>query len=57
MKIVVDNKTYPSKKAALKEFHEAMLCTDGSERERMTFAYCCIMEGCTNIDTYKETAS
>ena len=55
-KITVDGKTYPSKKAALNEFLLAMAGTDGSEQERMTFAYCSIQEGFTNIDTYKEIA-
>lgn len=55
-KITVDGQTYPSKKAALKEFLQAMAYTDGSERERMSFAYCAIMGGCTNINTYKEIA-
>lgn len=54
--ITVDGTTYPSKKAALNEFLQAMAGTDGSERERMAFAYCAIMGGCTSINTYKETA-
>lgn len=56
MQIKVDGKTYESKKAALQEFFEAMLCCDGSEGERMTFAYCAIENGATNIDTYKGIA-
>lgn len=55
MKIIVDKKTYPSKKAALEELSLAMVCCDGSERDRMVFAYCAITSGYTVIDTYKET--
>lgn len=54
MKIKVDGKVYPSKKYAEKFFLEAMMGTDGSEQERMTFAYCAIKEGYTDIDTYEE---
>lgn len=55
-KIIVDGCTYPSKKAALREVLMAMAGTDGSECERMTFAFCSIQEGYTNIDTYREIA-
>lgn len=56
MKIIVDKQEYPSKKVALEEFEEAMMWTDGSEQSRMVFAYMAIKAGCTNIDTYNETA-
>lgn len=56
MKIIVDNKEYPSKKDALKEFFNAMLATDGSERDRMTYAYI-IQAGYRKINTYKEIAT
>ena len=54
-KITVDGIVYKSKEAALEEFYEAMCCCDGSEAERMQFAYCAILGNFTNIDTYKET--
>ena len=56
MRIVVDGTSYSSKKKALAEYEEAMLWTDGSEQQRMTFAYMAIKGGCTNIDTHKEIA-
>lgn len=55
-KIIVDGHTYPSKKAALKEFLMGMLACEGSESDRYAFAYDCISQGYTNINTYKETA-
>lgn len=57
MKITVDKQEYASKAEALAEYEEAMACTDGSERERMTFAFLAISEGCTRIDTYKGIAT
>lgn len=54
--ITVDKKTFRSKAKALNFFLNAMLACDGSEQQRMTFAYCAIAEGKTNIDTYRETA-
>lgn len=57
MKIKVDNRTYPSKKAALQEFSMAMRCCEGSELERMVFAYEAISDGYTDINTYEETMS
>lgn len=56
MKIKIDDKIYPSKKKALDEMFDAMMACDGSEGERMTFAYCAIKNGATKIDTYKEIA-
>lgn len=53
--IHVDGKAYPKQKA-LKEFKEAMRYCEGSELERMTFAYFSILDGYKVIDTYKETA-
>lgn len=53
-RILVDNTSYPSKKVALAEIKEAMLFTDGSGRERMTFAYMMIKAGYKVIDTYRE---
>lgn len=55
-KITVDGTVYKSKKAALDEFYEAMCYCDGSEAERMMYAYIAIKSGFTNIDTYNETA-
>lgn len=54
--INVDGKTYKTKVEALRETLTAIMYTDGSERERMRFAYDSIQNGCTVIDTYKETA-
>lgn len=54
--IKVDRNSYKTKKEALCEFRMAMMCCNGSEQERMTFAYCAIEEGCTHIDTYNHTA-
>ena len=56
MKITVDGKVYASKKAALAAFKLAAICCEGSEGDRMSFAYFSILEGCTVIDTYRETA-
>lgn len=56
MKIKVDRTVYPSKKKALDEMFNAMLFCDGSESERMSFAYCAITKGYTDIDTYNYTA-
>lgn len=50
-KITIDRQTYPSKEVAEKEMLEAMMWTDGSEQSRMTYAYCCVIEGYTKIDT------
>lgn len=55
--ITVDGKTFKSKAKALNFFLNGMLACDGSEQERMTFAYCSIAEGFKKIDTYKETAT
>lgn len=54
MKVRIDGKYYPSKANALKEMRMAMMCCDGSESERMAFAYCSIEEGYTDINTYSE---
>lgn len=54
MKIKVDGKVYPTKKKALEFFRSAMYACDGSEQERMTFAYFSILDGCNYIDTYLE---
>lgn len=54
--IVVDGKSYSSKKYALSFFKEAMYWCDGSEQDRMTFAYFSIVAGYTRIDTYNERA-
>jgi hypothetical protein len=56
MKVIVDKQVYRSKKEALKEFQEGMLCCDGSESERYAYAYCMLLEGYNYIDTYKEIA-
>lgn len=56
MKITVDNQTYTSKAKALNFFLNAMMACEGSEGERMKFAYCSILEGKKVIDTYEETA-
>lgn len=56
MKIIIDGRSYKSKKVALAEMEEAMMFCDGSEQERMTFAYLSIKEGCTIIDTRKGIA-
>lgn len=56
MKIKVDRIIYPSKKKALDEMFTAMLYCDGSEADRMSFAYCAISKGYTDIDTYNYVA-
>lgn len=56
MRVLVDGTSYPSKKKALAEFKEAAMFCDGSEGERMKFAYFAILDGCTVIDTYEGTA-
>lgn len=56
MRIVVDGTSYSSKKKALAEYEEAMLWTDGSEQQRMTFAYMAIKGGCRFIDTRRDIA-
>lgn len=57
MKIVVDNQTFNSKKEALNFFSQAIAGTDGSEKDRMYFAYQSIKDGMTSINTYEETAT
>jgi hypothetical protein len=56
MRVIVDKQVYRSKKEALKEFQEGMLCCDGSESERYAYAYSMLLEGYNYIDTYKEVA-
>lgn len=56
MRVVIDGRSYRSKKVALVEMEEAMMYCDGSEQERMTFAYLSLKRGCTVIDTYREIA-
>ena len=51
MKYMVDGLEFKSKKEAENFFLQAMMCCEGSEGERMTFAYCKIKEGCNVIDT------
>ena len=54
--ILVDGHAYKNKAQALAFFMDAMLACEGSERERMAFAYVSVKEGYKNIDTYNETA-
>lgn len=35
-----------TRKEAIDEYYEGMLCCDGSEAERYTTIYCQLMEGC-----------
>lgn len=56
MRVLIDGRSYRSKSMALAEMEEAMMCCDGSEQERMTFAYLALKDGCTVIDTYREIA-
>lgn len=56
MKIYVDGTCYNSKAYATKFFKEAMNACDGSEKERMEFAYYSILDGFDQINTYDGTA-
>lgn len=38
-----------TRKQAIKEFYEGMLCCEGSEGERYTTIYLQLMEGLTNV--------
>lgn len=42
-----------TRKEALKEYKEAMMCCEGSELERMTECYFDLLDGETNIYNYK----
>lgn len=55
-KIFVDGIEYASKEKAEKFFLDAMLACEGSEGNRMSFAYGMIVRGYTRINTYNETA-
>ena len=54
--IKVDNKTYKSRRIALSSFLQAMCACEGSEGERMSYAYAMLLAGYNEIDTYRSTA-
>ena len=57
MKVIVDGMIYKSKASAERFFLRAMMACEGSEGNRMSYAYCMIKSGYTNINTYLETAT
>ena len=40
-------KVWDNREDAIKEFHEGMMCCEGSERERYTNIYLQLIDGCT----------
>lgn len=54
--IKVDKQQFADRKAAISHYSEAVIATDGSECNRMAFAYSALICGYSEIDTYNGTA-